>query len=146
MELLRRVASFGTPVEDLKIVNILFIRSILEQSATVWHSSCTEENSCNLERVQKSKDQYNGYLNDLLKLGLEDLNQRRQNLCLEFTQKCTKHDKLQHKFPKHQKEHSMETRCNAVYKVQLANTSRLQNSAIIYMQKLFSDYELTKQK
>ena len=35
MELLRRVASFGTPVEDLKTVYILFIRSILEQSATV---------------------------------------------------------------------------------------------------------------
>jgi hypothetical protein len=152
MELLRRVASFGTPVEDLKIVYILFIRSILEQSATVWHSSCTEENSSDLERVQKSavkvmlQDQYNGYQNGLAKLGLENLNQRRENLCLEFAKKCTKHEKLQHMFPKHQKEHSMETRYNEVYKVQHANTSRLQNSAIIYMQKLLNDDELTKQK
>ena len=75
MELLRRVASFGTPVEDLKTVYILFIRSILEQSATVWHSSLTEENSCDLERVQKSavkvmlQDTYNGYQNGLAKLG-----------------------------------------------------------------------------
>ena len=44
MELLRRVASFGTPEEDLLTIYILFIRSILEQSATVWHSSITEEN------------------------------------------------------------------------------------------------------
>ena len=156
MELLRRVASFGTPVEDLKIVYILFIRSILEQSATVWHSSLTEENSCNLERVQKSavkvilQDQYNGYQNGLAKLGLENLNQRRENLCLEFAKKCTKHEKLQHMFPKHQKEHSMETRYNEVYKVQHANTSRLQNSAIIFMQyqkqKLLNDDEQTKQK
>jgi hypothetical protein len=53
MELLRRVASFGTPVEDMKNVYFLFIRSLLEQSATVWHSSLTEENSADLERVQK---------------------------------------------------------------------------------------------
>ena len=44
MELLRKVASFGTPQDDLKTIYILFIRSILEQSATVWHSSLTEDN------------------------------------------------------------------------------------------------------
>ena len=32
MELLRRVAGFGTPTEDLKIIYFLFVRSILEQS------------------------------------------------------------------------------------------------------------------
>ena len=54
MELLRRAASFSPSVEDLKDIYILFIRSILEQSATVWHSSITAENSSDLERVQKS--------------------------------------------------------------------------------------------
>ena len=54
MELLRRVAEFGTPVEDMKEIYILFIRSILEQSATVWHSSLTQENTEDLERAQKS--------------------------------------------------------------------------------------------
>ena len=53
MELLRRVASFGTPSEDLKIIYTLFIRSLLEQSATVWHSSLTQDNINDLERVQK---------------------------------------------------------------------------------------------
>ena len=54
MELLRKAATFGPPVQDLKDIYILFIRSILEQSATVWHSSITFENSSDLERVQKS--------------------------------------------------------------------------------------------
>ena len=54
MELLRKAATFGPPVQDLKDIYILFIRSILEQSATVWHSSITSENSSDLERVQKS--------------------------------------------------------------------------------------------
>ena len=54
MELLRKVASFCDNLEDLKNIYILFIRSILEQSATVWHSSISEENKSDLERVQKT--------------------------------------------------------------------------------------------
>ena len=54
MELLRKVASFCPSVEDLRTIYILYIRSILEQSATVWHSSQTENNKSDLERVQKS--------------------------------------------------------------------------------------------
>lgn len=53
MELVRKVASFGASVEDLKTIYILFVRSLLEQSATVWHSSLTMENSDDIERVQK---------------------------------------------------------------------------------------------
>ena len=32
MQLLRKVASFGAPIDDLKDIYILFVRSILEQS------------------------------------------------------------------------------------------------------------------
>ena len=48
MELLRKVASFGTGTDDLKNIYILFVGSLLEQSATVWHSSLTEENQNDL--------------------------------------------------------------------------------------------------
>ena len=53
-ELLRRVASFNPPEENLKEIFILFIRSILGQSSTVLHSSLSEENSGDLERVQNT--------------------------------------------------------------------------------------------
>ena len=75
MELLRRV-------EDRKTISFLFIRSLLEQSATVWHSSLTEENSADLERVQKSAvkiilgEKYVGYKKSLLKLDMENLSDR----------------------------------------------------------------------
>ena len=59
MEILRRVSSFGAPIQDLKDIYILFIRSLLEQSATVWHSSLTEENAEDLERVQKKCNKNN---------------------------------------------------------------------------------------
>ena len=83
MELLRRVAGFGTPPEDLKEIYVLFIRSILEQSATVWHSSLTQENKDDLERVQKTalkvilQDNYKGYKNSLAQLEIETLENRR---------------------------------------------------------------------
>ena len=69
---LRGIASLGASIEDLKIIDFLFIISHLEQSATVLHSSLTVENSNDLERVQKSAvkillgNQYNGYENWLI--------------------------------------------------------------------------------
>ena len=55
MELLRKVASFGLDQKELKDIYFLFIRSVLKQSATVWHSSLNEENKHDLDRVQKSE-------------------------------------------------------------------------------------------
>ena len=147
MELLRRVAEFGAPVEDLKIIYILFIRSILEQSCTVWHSSLTEQNSSDLERVQKSatkiilQERFKNYKNALAQLQMEDLKTRREALCLDFAKKCTKHEKLKHMFPNNSKEHQMKTRNNEVYKVYHANTKRFQKSPIIFMQNLLNEDE-----
>ena len=147
MELLRRVAGFGTPVEDLKIIYILFVRSILEQSCVVWHSSLTEQNSSDLERVQKSatkiilQERFKNYKNALEQLEIEDLKSRREALCLDFAKKCTKHEKLKHLFPKNSKEHQMNTRNSEVYKVYHANTKRFQQSPIIFMQNLLNEDE-----
>ena len=51
MQLLRKIAAFNPLVEDPKTICILFIRSLLEQSAVIWHSSIAEENSNYLERL-----------------------------------------------------------------------------------------------
>ena len=148
MELLRKVASFGTPTEDLKTIYILYIRSLLEQSATVWHSSLTKENVNDLERVQKSairiilQEKYQGYIKSLAHLELETLESRREQLCLKFALKCTKNDKLKHMFPLNQKSHKMGTRNEEKYQVQQANTDRLKNSSIIYMQNLLNQNEI----
>jgi hypothetical protein len=147
MELLRKVASFGTSIEELKDVYILFIRSLLEQSATVWHSSLTEENSNDLERVQKSalkiilQEQYTGYKNALLKLDMLTLSERRCQLNLNFAQKCVKNKKTQNMFPLNMKKHNMDTRHPDKFKVQHANTERLKKSPIIYMQNLLNEQE-----
>ena len=43
MELLRKISKFSPPIEDMKNIYILYIRSILEQSCSIWHSDLTEE-------------------------------------------------------------------------------------------------------
>ena len=105
LQLLVKVASFNPPVEDLKLIYTSFIRSLLEQSCVVWHTSLTTENAMDLERVQKTSmkiilgENYRGYKNSLNKLGLNSLSERREALCLNFSKKCTKHEKMNALFP-----------------------------------------------
>ena len=54
MQLLHRAAKFTNNTRDLKMIYMLQIRSKIEQSAVVWHSSLTKKNKRDLERVQKS--------------------------------------------------------------------------------------------
>ena len=69
-------------MEDLKNIFILFVRSQLEYSSTVWHSSLTKNNRDDLERVQKSAvkvilgEYYQGYKAALQKLNLDTLAER----------------------------------------------------------------------
>ena len=147
MELLRRVASFGTNYEELKNIYTLFVRSLLEQSATVWHSLLTEENKNDLERVQKTAlkvilgEKYFSYSHALNLLDLDSLSDRREQLCLSFAQKCTKNPKMKNMFPLNDKTHAMDKRSFEKYKVQHANTDRLKNSAIIYLQNMLNEQE-----
>ena len=65
--------------DDLKTIYFLFVRSLIEQSATGWHSNLTQENSDDLERVQKSAvkiilgQHYESYEKSLIKLEMESL-------------------------------------------------------------------------
>ena len=108
MELIRKVASFGAKKEDLKNLYILFVRSQLEQSAVVWHSSLTEENIQNLERVQKSAikiimgEEYQSYRKSLNFLNLDTLEERRKMLCLKFAKSALKNEKASKMFPRNE--------------------------------------------
>ena len=147
MQLLRRVASFGAPIEDLKQIYILFVRSQLEHSATVWHSGLTVDNIDDLERVQKTAlriilgSKYRTYNQALTLLDLSTLHERRENLCLKFTRNCLKHPRLKDWFPIHEKKHHMQTRNTETFHIQHTRTKRLQDSPIIYMQRLLNKHK-----
>ena len=53
MQILRKAASFGASIDDLKLLYYGYIRNRMEQCATVWHSSLIEENKDDLERIKK---------------------------------------------------------------------------------------------
>ena len=89
------------------------------------------------------QEKYNGYKNALNKLDLESLSERRELLCLKFAQKCVKNNKTKNMFPLNNKYHNMNTRNTDKYQVQHANTGRLKDSSIIYMQNLLNEHEET---
>ena len=122
-----------------------FIRSKLESSAVVWHSSLSDGNRRDLERVQKSalkiilKNHYTNYEDALKILKLDTLDKRRDQLCLKFAKNCIKNDKMKRLFPIEKHSHQMNTRLKSLFKVNKAKTSRYQNSAIPFMQKLLNE-------
>ena len=145
MVLLRKLCEFGAPIHDLKTIYVTYIRSILEQSAVVWHSGLSEENKQDLSRVQKSackiilKNNYQDYENALNILDLETLNERRHKLCETFAKKCVTNGTIS--FPLIDKSKYINTRSTDKYIVQHCNTERLKKSAIPNMQRLLNQLE-----
>ena len=96
MRLLHKLVQFNVPLEDLLNIYVLYVRSILEQSCQVWHSSLTLENFQDLERVQKNalriilQEDYISYSHALNMTGLSTLFVRRELLCLRFAKSCLK--------------------------------------------------------
>ena len=82
MQLIRNLISFGATQAELVHMWITFCRNILEQSCVIWHSQLTNENSENLERLQKTftklalKNKYKNYVQALDSLQLEKLSDR----------------------------------------------------------------------
>ena len=144
MRILHKLVEFSVPVDDLITIYIMYIRSILEQSCQVWHSSLTFDNLTDLERVQKNalriilKEDYISYKNALEQVSLESLVERRENLCLRFAKKCLKTEEVANMFPLNDASCIMDTRKRETYKVTMAHTERLKKSAIPYMQRLLN--------
>ena len=144
MIILQNLFKFGLPVEELVHIYILYIRSVVENSAVVWHSSLTLADSLAIERIQKValkiilNKNYEDYIQALMVTGLPTLNQRRQTLCKKFAVKCIKNEKTCHMFPL-SAENVANTRHHEKYFVQPARTDRLKNSAIPYMQRLLNN-------
>ena len=82
MRLLSTASAFTNNRKELKDIYLTFIRSILEQSAGVWHSSLSVKNKSDLERVQKAAvrvimgNNYSSYKNGLKDLKLDTLEKR----------------------------------------------------------------------
>ena len=81
-----KVSNFNVSIADLKNIYVLFVRRQLEQFAVACHSTLTEENKSDLERLQRSAlkiilgKKYMSYEKSLKYLGIETLAERRESL------------------------------------------------------------------
>ena len=90
MQLIRKVWSFGSTLQEMVHLWKIFCRSILEQTCVVWDSGLTKENIQDLERTQKTfvklilEENYKNYRCSWQTLQLETLEERRKNISLNF--------------------------------------------------------------
>ena len=144
MIILHKLYEFNLPISEMVNIYILFIRSILEQSCIVWHSSISQEDSNSLERVQKTAlriilgQEYIDYQTALIHTGLLTLKQRRADLCLQFAIRNVKNGTDYGLFPKNVK--TVNTRPHEKFFVTPARTERLAMSAVPYMQRLLNQH------
>ena len=150
MQLLNNAAQFTSQIIDLESIYTTFIRPVLEQSSPVWSSSLTEENSTDIERVQKTAikiimgKKYNCYKSALLELNLKTLSQRRIDLSLVFAKRTIQNKKVKKMFPIRQENRFQKRRKTEYYKVNRASTERLKMSAIPQMQHLLNEEHTKK--
>ena len=150
MPLLTKLYAYNCPIPDLITIYVTFIRSVLEHACVVWHSAIANEQTTDIERVQKTslkiilKDKYQNYNHALNILELETLSERREQLCLEFARKSSQNCDTKSMFPLKVKSKSKLN--NEAYKVNFASTERLKKSAIPYMQRLLNKNSQSKEK
>ena len=130
---------------DLTHFYIMKIRSVLESNAVVFHSMLTMDDSDNIERIQKSVchiimgSRYISYEESVLYLDLENLRDRRTQLCLNFALKCSNSGKFKHLFElvpldDHNIRHRrtfLEPQCT---------TERYRNSPLVYLTRLLNQH------
>ena len=148
MRMLQVAAKFIKSKQDLLHIYKSFIRSRLEFSSVVWHSSLSKTNENDIERVQKSalklilKENYRDYKTALKTLNIESLYDRREKLCLKFARKCLKDDNFKKLFPYRKSKHSMDMRKAEKFHIKQINTERYRKSAIPAMLRLLNEEDL----
>ena len=141
MQLLQKIVSFGATIEDALHIYKIYVRSALEFSSSVWHTSLTKENEEDLERIQKSAFRVilgNEYTLDILQM--ETLKERRQILFQNFRQKSLKLVQMGNIIKEKNKEHIMNTRNKETFEVTRTNTERSERCTGIRMQKFLNEF------
>ena len=113
----------------------------------VWSASLKQENKSDTERVQKAACRvifgynYQTYTQALDKLNLDTLEKRRQELCLNFTEKCLVNERTSEMFPR--KSNKRRLKIKEIFKNTFAKTERLKKSCIPQLQRMMKSVEVS---
>ena len=119
------------------------IRSVLESNCVVFHSMLTQENSNDIERIQKIvlriilDDQYQDYHQACLALNVQNLQSRRTKISLSFALKCLTSDKHKQLFKLNE---NTNIRNPDKFDVPFANTTRYLKSPKLYLTRLLNNH------
>ena len=144
LSMLTKLRYVGVSREDLLNISVLYIRSVTEYCSVAFHSRLTQEQSNKLERIQKTclkvilREDYISYDSALEMCGLQTLYSRRENRCLDFALKCSKHQRNKRLFP------LKAVNTKEKYVVNWARTETYKNSAIPYCQRLLNEHAKKK--
>ena len=135
-------------IEDLLEIYVLFISSATEYCSVAFHSSLTQEQETDIERIQKTclkiilNDNYVSYPAALEMSGLETLHDRRETRCLEFAIKCTKHPTNHRIFPLNNNlnKEGNSIRDRETFTVNFARTEHYRKSAVPFCQRKLNNY------
>ena len=105
MIILHNLSTFSVPVDEMILIYTLYIRSVVENNAVVWHSSLSRGEELEIERIQRCAlrlilgEDYDHYENALRISSLDTMKDRRTVLCRNFAKKCIKSGKNGEMFP-----------------------------------------------
>ena len=140
--MLRRLKGLGAGPDELLDLYVKQVRCLLEMAAPVWHGSLTLVEKADIERVQKAAlrlilgDAYENYQNALEIANLETLDCRRDNLCLKFAKRASKHPKFKYWFKEKARLPTRHTTGN--YYNPIARTDRLMKGPLSYLTRLLN--------
>ena len=138
---LRRLQKFSLDTFQIFDVYVKEVRSLLEYAVPVWHSGLTRQQTNQIEKIQKTAfrillgDNYISYDVACTLLGVEPLELRRTQLCLNFSKKDLKKDNtIFKKCPVMPQTRRVP---NLVQKI-FCRTQRYENSSLPYLSKLLN--------
>ena len=148
ISMLTKLKYAGVSIEDLIDIYILFIRSFFEYCSVAFHSTLTQEEIIDLERIQKTSlkvilaEMYIDYNSSLEMCNLSTLFDRREKRCLDFALKCLNHPKHNRLFPLNPSisNENNEVRSREIFEVNFAKTGSYKKSTIPYCQRLLNTY------
>ena len=145
--MLHIAAKFTRNRDHLIHIYKTFVRCNLEFSSTLWHSSLTQADRQDLERVQKAAvkvilgKNYESYEQALGLVKIDSLNQRREKMALKFAKNGLKDLNFSKLFPLRKVNHLMGIRNSEKYLINHSKTKRYQVSAVPYLQGLLNHFE-----
>ena len=138
--LLRRLSSIGASRDELIDVYQKQVRPILELAVPAWHPALTQQESLQIERVQKCAlhiilgSQYNDYSNALMETGCSTLEERRHLLCMKFAMKASKSQRFKNWFVENSGDSiGKNLRNTRKYKPAVTRTLRYEKSPIPFL-------------